>query len=94
MDWNSLCQPSLAKNSEMLLFGLRFKFWWSAGLVNGLKPHSLPLSSKKSEMIIFVLHSTSDDWPNWSMDLNLIHQPSPANKYEMLIFGLHSTSDD
>ena len=60
MDWNSLCQPSLAKNSEMLLFGLRFKFWWSAGLVNGLKPHPPPLSSQKSEMLIFVLHSTSD----------------------------------
>ena len=45
-------------------------------------------------MPIFRLHSTSDDWPGWSMDSNPICHPSPAKKNEMLIFGLHSTSDD
>ena len=44
-------------------FGIMFNFWWSAGLVDGLKPHLPPLSSQKNEMLIFVLHSTSDDWP-------------------------------
>ena len=43
-------------------FGIMFNFWWSAGLVDGLKPHLPPLSSQKNEMLIFVLHSTSDDW--------------------------------
>ena len=41
-------------------FWITFNFWWSAGLVNGLKFHPQPHSSQKSEMLIFVLHSTSD----------------------------------
>ena len=41
-------------------FLIMFNFWWSAGLVNGLKPHLPPLSSQKNEMLIFVLHLTSD----------------------------------
>ena len=31
-------------------------------------------------MLIFGLHSTSDDWPGWLMDSNPIHHPSPAKK--------------
>ena len=57
---------------------------------DGLKPHPPPLSSQKNEMLIFGLHSTSDDWPGWSMDSNPIHHSSPAKKNEMLIFGLCS----
>ena len=45
-------------------------------------------------MLVFGLHSTSDDRLGWSMDSNPIHHPSPAKKNKMLIFGLHSTSDD
>ena len=45
-------------------------------------------------MLIFVLHSTSDDWPGWSLDSNPIHLLSQAKKNEMLIFGLRLTSDD
>ena len=45
-------------------------------------------------MLIFGLHSTSDDQLAWSMDSNPIHHPSPAKKNEMLIFGLLSISDD
>ena len=41
-------------------FWITFNFWRLVGLVNGLKPHPPPLSSQKSEMLIFVLHSTSD----------------------------------
>ena len=41
-------------------FWILFNFWWSARLVNGLEPHLPPLSSQKSEMLIFVLQSTSD----------------------------------
>ena len=61
-------------------FWITFNFWWSAGLVNGLEPHLPPLSSQKSEMLIFGLSSTSDDWPGWSMDWNPICHPSLAKK--------------
>ena len=61
-------------------FWTTFNFWWSAGLVDGLKSHSPPLSSQKNEMLIFWLCSTSDDQLGWSMDSNPIHQPSSANK--------------
>ena len=46
-------------------FWIMFNFWWSARLVDGLKPHLPPLSSQKNEMLIFGLCSTSDDQPGW-----------------------------
>ena len=50
-------------------------------LVDGLKPHPPPpLFSQKNEMLIFGLHSTSDDRPGWSMDSNPICHLSPAKK--------------
>ena len=55
-----------------------------ARLVNRLEPHPPSLSSQKNEMLIFGLHSTSDDWPGWTMDSNPIHHPSPANKMKSL----------
>ena len=61
-------------------FGITFNFWWSAGLVEGLKPHPPPLSSQRNEMLIFVLCSTSNDRLGWSMDSKPIHHPSPAKK--------------
>ena len=61
-------------------FWILFNFWWSARLVNGLKPHLPPLSSQKNEMLIFGLCSTSDDQQGWSMDSNPICHPSPAKK--------------
>ena len=61
-------------------FCITFNFWWLAGLVNGLKPHLPPLSSQKSEMLIFALRSTSDDWLGWPMDSNPICHLSPAKK--------------
>ena len=57
-------------------FWIAFNFWWLAGLVDGLKSRPPPLSSKKNEMLIFGLRSTSDDQPGWSMDSNPIwHLP-------------------
>ena len=56
-----------------------------------------PPKSSKNEMLIFGLHSTSDDYLS---DLSDKSQPkcekrSPKSlKNEMLIFGLCSTSDD
>ena len=61
-------------------FWIMFNFWWSAWLVNGFEPCPPPLSSQKNEMLIFGLHSTSDDQYGWSMDLNPVHQLSPAKK--------------
>ena len=43
-------------------FWITFTFWWLAGLVDGFEPHPPPISSQKSEMLIFGLHSTSDGW--------------------------------
>ena len=92
MDSKPICQPSPAKKWNVH-FRIMFNFWWSARLVDGLKPHPPPLSSQKHEMLIFGLRSTSDNQPGWSMDSNPIHHPSTAQKNEMLIFGLCSTSD-
>ena len=39
-----------------------------------------PLSSQKTKILIFGLHSISDDQPGWSMDSNPVCHPSPAKK--------------
>ena len=62
-------------------FWITFKFWWSAGLVDGLKPHLPPLSSHKNEMLIFGLCSTSDDRPGMLLDSNPICHCFPAKKW-------------
>ena len=93
MDSNPICHPLQPKKWNPH-FWIMFNFWWSARLVNGLEPHLPPLSTQKSEMLIFGLNSTSDDWPGWLMDSNPIHHNSLQSKNEMLIFGLCSTSDD
>ena len=84
MDSNPVCHPSPAIKNKMLHFWITFNFWWSAGLVNGLKPRLLPLSSQKNKVLVFGLHSTSDDQPGWSMDSNPICHPSPAKKIKCL----------
>ena len=94
MDLSPICNPSPAKKKWNAHFWITFNFWWLAGLVNGLKPHLPPISSQKHEMLVFGLHSTSDDQPVWLMDSNSICNPYPAKKNEMLIFGLRSTFDD
>ena len=60
MDSNPICHPSAAKKWNAH-FWVMFNFWWSARLVNGLKPHLPPISSQKHEMLVFGLPSTSDD---------------------------------
>ena len=69
-------------------FWITLNFWWSARLVNGLEPHLPPLSSQKSEMLVFGLHSTSDDWPGWSMDFEPHLPPLSSQKSEMLHFWI------
>ena len=79
MDSNPIHHPSPANKMKCFFF-YYVHFWWSARLVDGLKPHPPPLSSQRNEMLIFWLCSTSVDWPGWSMDLNPICQPSAAKK--------------
>ena len=48
-------------------------------------------------MLIFGIHSTSDDWPSDQSDKShpkCKKWPPKSSKNEMLIFGLLSTSDD
>ena len=61
-----------------------FNFWWSAGLVNGLEPHLPALSSQKKWNAHFSI--TINFWfrPDWSVDSNPIHHPSPTNKMKCL----------
>ena len=71
-------------------FLILFNFWWSAGLVDGLKPHppplwtqtpsTTPLQPKQWNAHFFITFNMWC-WPDWSMDLNLIHHPSPAKKW-------------
>ena len=56
-----------------------------------------PPKSSKNEMLIFGLHSTSDDWPSDLSDESepkRKRKPPESSKNEMLISGFHSTSDD
>ena len=93
MDSNPICHPSPAKKIKCSFLDY-VQLLMISRAVDGLKPHLPPLSSQKNKMLIFGLHSTSDDRPGWLMDSNPICHPSPAKKNKMLIFGLHSTSDD
>ena len=83
MDSNPIHHPSPAKNWNAH-FWIMFKFWWSAGLVDGLEPHLPPLSSQQNEMLVFGLCSTSDDRAGWLMDSNPICNLFPATKLKCL----------
>ena len=79
MDSNPIHHPSPAKKMkcsfldyvQLLMIG-RAGQWTRTPSTTPLQP--------KNEMLIFGLHSTSDDRPGWSMDSNPIHHPSPAKK--------------
>ena len=65
---------------------MTLNFWWSAGLVDGLEPSLPPFSSQKNKMLIFGLHSTSDDRPGCSMDSKPVCHPSPGTKMKCWFF--------
>ena len=77
--WNLSATP-LQPQKWNAGFSLRFNFWRLAGLVDGLETRLPPLSSQKNKMLIFGLHSTSDDRLGWSMDSIHVHHPSPVKK--------------
>ena len=82
--WNLSATP-LQPQKWNAGFSLRFNFWRLAGLVDGLETHLPPLSSqKKNKMLVFGLHSTSDDQPGWSVDSNPLCYPSPGKKIKCL----------
>ena len=93
MDSNPSATPLQPKKLNAC-FWIMFNFWWSAGLVDGLKPHPPPLSSQKNKMLNFWI--TFNFW--WSAGLvNGLEPrlpPLSSQKNKMLVFGLHSTSDD
>ena len=79
MDSNPIHHPSPAKKMKCSFLDY-IQLLMLPRLVDGLEPHLPPLFSQNIEMLIFGLHSTSDDWPGWSMDSNPIRHPSPAKK--------------
>ena len=80
MDLNPICHPSPANKMKCSFLEYIQLLMISQAGHHGLEPHLPPLSSQKNEILIFGLHSTSDDWPGWSMDLNPIYHLAPAKK--------------
>ena len=80
MDLNSICHPSPATKMkcsfldyvQLLMIGWAGQ-WTRTPSVTPLQP--------KNKIFIFGLRSTSDDRPDWLMDLNPICHPTPAKKW-------------
>ena len=89
MDWNPLCHTSPAKNMkcffldyvEPLMISRACQWTWT--------PSTTCLQPKKLNAHILIMFNFWC-WPDWSMDSNPIHHPSPAIKNEVLIFELCS----
>ena len=83
IDSNPICHPSPAKKVKCLFLDyIQLLMIGRAGRWTQT-PSTTPLQ-QKSEMLVFGLHSTSEDWLGWSMDSNPIHHPSPAKKVKCL----------
>ena len=86
MDWNPICHRSPAKKikcsflDDFQLLAIARAGQWTR------TPSATPLQQKKKKMLIFGLHSTSDDRLGWSMDLNPICHRSPAKKIKCSFF--------
>ena len=79
MDSKPVCHPSPAKKIKWsLLDYIQLLMIGWAG--RWTQTPSATLSSQKNKMLVFGLHSTSDDWLGWSMDSNPVHHPSPVKK--------------
>ena len=77
MDLNPIRQLSPAKTMKCSFFNyIQLLMIGWAGQWTQI-PSATPLQAK-NEMLIFGLHSTSDDQPGWLMDLNPICHPSPV----------------
>ena len=79
MDLNSIHNPYPAKKMKCLfLYYIQLLMIGWAG--RWTQTPSTTYLQPKNEMLIFGLHSTSDDWSCWLMDSNPVHHPSPAKK--------------
>ena len=84
MDSNPICHPSPAKKIKCLLL-VYTQLLMNGGVSRWTRNLSATPLQPKNEMIIFGLHSTSDDRPGWSINSNPIHHPSPAKKIKCLL---------
>ena len=84
MDSNPICHPSPAKKIKCLILDYTqlLMIGWAGQWTR--TPSTTPLQPKKDEMLVFGLHSTSDDRLGWLMDSNPIHNPSPAKRMKCL----------
>ena len=89
MDSNPIHHPSPPKKMkcsfldyvELLMISRACQWTWTAS--------TTCLQPKKWNAHILIMFNFWC-WPDWSMDSNPIHHPSPAKKNEMLVFGLRS----
>ena len=99
IDLNPICHPSPVKKWNAC-FWITFNFWWLAEQSeheSRLKCDKRPPKSTNNEMLIFGLHSTSDDWPcnpSNKSQLKCRKRPPKSLRNEILISILYSTSDD
>ena len=79
MDLNPIHHPSPAKKIKcsFLDYNQRLMIGQAGQWTRNLS--AIPLQSK-NKMLIFGLHSTSDDRLGWSMDSIRVHHPSPVKK--------------
>ena len=79
MDWNSLCHPSPAKNMKcyFLDYVQLLMISWAGQWTQ--TPSTTPLQPKQWNAH-FCITFNIWCWPDWSMDLNLIHHPSAPKK--------------
>ena len=90
MDSNPILHPSPAKKMKCLFLDYAQLLMISLAGRWTQTPSATSLQPKKNEMLIFGLHSTSDDQPGWSMDSNPICHPSPAKKWNACFWIMFS----
>ena len=86
MDWNSLCHPSPAKNMKcyFLDYVQLLMIGWAGQWTQ--TPSATPLQPKKWNAH-FCITFNIWCWPDWSMDLNLIHHSSAAKNMKCSFLG-------
>ena len=92
MDSNPVHHPSPAKKMKYLFLDYIQLLMISRAGRWTRTPSATPLQPK-NKMLVFGLHSTSDDRPGWSMDSNPICHPSPAKKIKCSFLNYVPTSD-
>ena len=86
MDSNPICHPSPAKQMKcsFLYYVQLLMISWAGRWTR--TPSTTPLQPNKWNAH-FCITFNIWCWPDWSMDLNLIHHPSPANKMKCSFLG-------